>query len=390
VEDKMMDAEERIDRIVTIFGTRPQFIKCASLSRELRKHHDEVLINTGQHYDYNLSGIFKDDLGMPEPDYDLGVGSKNQGKQTAEILSAVEDVLIEERPDLVIVFGDTNSTLAGALAASKLHISIAHVEAGVRSFDREMPEEINRILTDHLSDLLFAPTLQAEENLRKEGILKGVSVVGDVMVDSVLANLEEARKRSNILERLGIENRGYLVATIHRQCNTDRVENLSNIIRALGMSRRTVILPMHPRTRSCMSRSGMLARLPPNVVVTEPLGYLDMLMLMSEADKVVTDSGGVQLEAYTMRVPCVTVRETTEWPETIEDGWNVLVGTDMERILNEILTFAPYGPRGNPYGDGDACEKIVNILDQREASDEVAEVEREAGSGALMRFARRG
>jgi UDP-N-acetylglucosamine 2-epimerase (non-hydrolysing) len=385
----MMYAGERIDRIVTIFGTRPQFIKCASLSRELRKHHDEVLINTGQHYDYNLSGIFKDDLGMPEPDYDLGIGSKNQGKQTAEILSAVEDVLIEERPDLVIVFGDTNSTLAGALAASKLHIRIAHVEAGVRSFDRGMPEEINRILTDHLSDLLFAPTFQAAENLRGEGILKGVSVVGDVMVDSVLANLEEARKRSNILERLGIESRSYLVATIHRQCNTDRIENLSNIIRALGMSRRTVILPLHPRTKSCMSRSGTLEGMSSNIIVTEPLGYLDMLRLLSEADKVVTDSGGVQLEAYTMRVPCVTVRETTEWPETVEDGWNVLVGTDMERILNEILTFAPYGRRSNPYGDGDACEKIVSILDRNEAEEE-AGVGQETASGAMMRFAKRG
>lgn len=374
---------------MTIFGTRPQFIKCASLSRELRKHHDEILVNTGQHYDYNLSGIFKDDLRMSEPDYDLGIGSKNQGKQTAEILSAVEDVLIKERPDLVIVFGDTNSTLAGALAASKLHIPIAHVEAGVRSFDRRMPEEINRIVTDHLSDLLFAPTLQAAANLREEGILKGVSVVGDIMVDSVLANLEEARKRSNILERLGIKNRGYLVSTIHRQCNTECIENLSNIIRALEMSKRTVILPMHPRTKSCMSKNGMLERLPPNIVVTEPLGYLDMLRLVSEADKVVTDSGGVQLEAYTMGVPCITVRDTTEWPETIKDGWNVLVGTDVEGILREILTFAPHGARSNPYGDGDACEKIVNILDRTEAPEEVKVVERVMGPGGMAHFARR-
>jgi UDP-GlcNAc3NAcA epimerase len=357
-----MRADEQIEKVATIFGTRPQFIKCAALSKALRKHNDEILINTGQHYDHNLSDVFIDELGMPTPDYDLGVGSKNQGRQTAEMLSAVEDILIEERPDLVIVFGDTNSTLAGALAASKLHIRIAHVEAGVRSFDRRMPEEVNRILTDQVSDLLFAPTPRAGQNLLREGITEGIHVVGDVMVDSVLTNLSEARKRSNVLERLGVDERSYLVATVHRQCNTDNIENLTSIINALGSSHKSVILPLHPRTRSCMVNHNIFKRLPPNIIITEPLGYFDMLRLMSEADKVVTDSGGVQLEAYTMRVPCITVRDTTEWPETIVDGWNVLVGTDELKISKEIEEFRPVGPRTNPYGDGDACEKIVSII----------------------------
>lgn len=351
-----------VDKIATIFGTRPQFIKCASLSKELRKHFTEILINTGQHYDYNLSSVFAEELGIPDPDYNLGIGSKNPGRQTGEMLSAVEDILLDERPDLVIVLGDTNSTLAGALAASKLHFRIAHVEAGVRSFDKMMPEEINRILTDHMSDLLFAPTLQASRNLSVEGIIKGVHTVGDVMVDSVLANLAVARKQSNVLERLGLTERGYLVATVHRACNTENVENIMNILNALGRSQRTVVFPMHPRTRSCMVKNGILSRMPSNIHAVDPLGYLDMLRLVSEAEKVVTDSGGVQLEAYTMRVPCVTVRDTTEWPETIEDGWNVLVHADQERILMEIESFCPRGAQSDPFGDGNACGKIVNAI----------------------------
>jgi UDP-GlcNAc3NAcA epimerase len=361
-----MAADGQIDKVATIIGTRPQFIKCASLSRELRKHHDEVLINTGQHYDHNLSGIFKEELGMPEPDYNLGVGSKNQGKQTGEMLASIEDILLKENPDLVVVFGDTNSTLAGALAASKLHIKIAHVEAGVRSFDQLMPEEINRIMTDHISNLLFTPTSRAVENLRNEGITKGVHNVGDVMVDSVITNLRQAQDISTILEKLGLEKRSYLVATVHRQCNTENVDNLSSIMKALESSNKVVVFPMHPRTKNCMVKNGISTRLPSNILAIDPLGYLDMLRLLSEADKVVTDSGGVQLEAYTMRVPCITVRDTTEWPETIEDGWNVLVGTDEERISKEIAGSHPVGRNNNPYGDGDACTKIINIIDRME------------------------
>lgn len=353
----------QVERIVTIIGARPQFIKCASLSREIRKRHQEIIVHTGQHYDANMSDVFFKELSIPDPDYNLRIGSNTQGRQTGEMISSIERVLLKESPDLVLVYGDTNTTLAGALAASKLSIPIAHVEAGLRSFDRRMPEEINRIVTDHISDLLFAPTRNAAVNLRTEGISEGVHFVGDVMVDSMPSNLAIAQKRSDILERLGLKERSYLVVTVHRQSNTDDPRNLRNILSALELSNRTVVFPVHPRTRNRLMAIGLWERLPANIIAVEPLSYIDMLRLMSSAEKIITDSGGMQKEAYIMRVPCITVRDTTEWTETVEDGWNVLVGIDPNRLLEEIANFNPGGPRSDPFGSGNACASIVRIID---------------------------
>jgi len=328
-------------KIVTIVGARPQFIKCAAVSREIRKNHTEILVHTGQHYDYGMSDIFFDELRIPKLDYNLGVGSGSHGKQTGEILAKVENVLIHEKPELVIVYGDTNSTLAGALTAAKLHIPVAHIEAGLRSFDRTMPEEINRVVTDHLSDLLFSPTRTAVENLRNEGITSGVHFVGDVMVDALEFNREIANEHSQILEMLGLKTKQYHVLTIHRPGNTDNRTNLKNIFGAIGETDLPVVFPVHPRTKMFLKEYGMLNSLPRNITVTEPLGYLDMLKLMRHAYKILTDSGGIQKEEYLLGVPCITLRENTEWVETVQAGWNVMVGADRQKILNAINNFNP-------------------------------------------------
>lgn len=358
-------------KIVTIVGARPQFIKCASLSKEIRKVHTEILVHTGQHYDYDMSDIFFQELSIPYPDYNLNIGSSTQGRQTGEMVAAIERVLIKEEPNLVLVYGDTNSTLAGALSASKCNIEIAHVEAGLRSFDRRMPEEVNRVVTDHISTLLFAPTDNAAFNLKKEDIIDGVHVVGDVMVDSLLSNIEVARKKSIIISEFGLETDKYLVATIHRQSNTDNIKNLMNIISTLKGSRRTVVFPVHPRTKNHLIKNGLWEKMPGNIMVTEPLGYLDMLRLMSSAEKIITDSGGIQKEAYIMRVPCITVRDTTEWTETIEDGWNILVGTDTEKLTRAIEDFSPSEPTNKRYGSGDACKKIAEIINKTGCCDKL-------------------
>ena len=323
-------------KIVSVVGARPQFIKCAPVSRELRKEHTEILVHTGQHYDPEMSQVFFEELQIPQPDYNLGVGSGSHGKQTGEILTKVEEVLLVEKPDLVLVYGDTNSTLAGALAAAKLHIPVAHVEAGLRSFDQTMPEEINRTLTDHLSDLLFCPTKTAVNNLRNEGIIKGVHLVGDVMSDALEFNRKIAEERSLVLNRLGVSPKQYLVLTVHRPSNTDSCMHMENIIGALGDCGIPVVFPVHPRTRKYLEEYGMWDRLPANFIVTEPLGYLDMIRSMGSAQKIVTDSGGIQKEAYMLGVPCVTLRENTEWEETLHDGWNILVGADREKMLTAL------------------------------------------------------
>lgn len=323
-------------KIVSVVGARPQFIKCAPVSRELRKEHTEILVHTGQHYDPEMSQVFFEELQIPQPDYNLGVGSGSHGKQTGEILTKAEEVLLVEKPDLVLVYGDTNSTLAGALAAAKLHIPVAHVEAGLRSFDRTMPEEINRTLTDHLSDLLFCPTKTAVNNLRNEGIIKGVHLVGDVMSDALEFNRKIAEERSLVLNRLGVSPKQYLVLTVHRPSNTDSRMHMENIIGALGDCGIPVVFPVHPRTRKYLEEYGMWDRLPANFIVTEPLGYLDMIRSMGSAQKIVTDSGGIQKEAYMLGVPCVTLRENTEWEETLHDGWNILVGADREKMLTAL------------------------------------------------------
>jgi len=352
----------KIMKIVSIVGARPQFVKCAPLSRELRKSHREVLVHTGQHYDPEMSDIFFRELQIPEPDYHLEVGSGPHGEQTGLILARVEEVLEREEPDMVLVYGDTNSTLAGALAAAKMHIPVSHVEAGLRSFDQRMPEEINRVVTDHVSDLLFCPTETAVRNLANEGITNGVHLVGDVMVDALHFNREIARKNSSIQGRLGLIEKAYLVVTVHRPANTDNRANLENIIGALGEAGCPVIFPLHPRTRKYLSDYGMLDALPASILVTEPLGYLDMLRLMDGAEKIATDSGGVQKEAYLLGVPCITLRENTEWVETVEDGWNVLVGADRGKIVEAIREFEPAGLQREVFGTVGASGRIVRVI----------------------------
>jgi len=349
-------------KIVSVVGARPQFIKCAPVSREIRKSHTEILVHTGQHYDTEMSDVFFEELMIPRPDYHLSVGSGSHGKQTGDILMRVEEILFLEKPDLVIVYGDTNTTIGGALAAAKLNIPVAHVEAGLRSYDRTMPEEINRVVTDHISNLLFCPTENAVRILAKEGIERGVHLVGDVMVDALEFNKEIAEKRSQILERLCITPDQYLVLTVHRPANTDRKENLESIIRAVEKAGMPVVFPVHPRTKKCLQEYGMWNQLPANIIITEPLGYLDMVKILRHASKILTDSGGMQKEAYMLGVPCITLRENTEWVETVEEGWNVLAGADFDKILNAIMCFNPDKKSNNIFGRF-AAKKIVNMLD---------------------------
>jgi UDP-N-acetylglucosamine 2-epimerase (non-hydrolysing) len=308
-----------------------------------------------------MSDIFFEELQIPRPDYNLDVGSGSHAKQTGDILSRVEKVLLNEKPDLVIVYGDTNTTLAGALATSKLHIRVAHVEAGLRSFDRTMPEELNRIVTDHISDLLFCPTETSVFNLANEGITKGVHLVGDVMVDALEFNKEIAEKRSQILERLGITPNKYLVLTVHRPANTDSKEHMENIIGAVGEAGMQAVFPVHPRTHKCLEDYRIGKRLPTNIIITEPLGYLDMLKLMRHAHRILTDSGGIQKEAYLLGVPCITLRENTEWVETLEEGWNVLVGADHDKIVNTINYFNTTNDLGDIFGRC-AAKKIADVI----------------------------
>jgi len=357
-------------KIVDVVGARPQFIKLAPILQAIVKHNQkrpecpiqEVLVHTGQHYDYEMSQVFFDGLGLKSLDYHLGVGSGSHGYQTGEMLKCIEEVLIKEKPDMVMVYGDTNTTLAGALAAAKLHIPVAHVEAGLRSFNREMPEEINRVLTDHISDFLFCPTQTAVENLRREGIEKGVYLVGDVMYDTVLLYLDLAERKSEIMERLELKPKSYALATVHRAENTDQPERLRAIFEGLervakeGLS---VLLPLHPRTRKQLNALGMH---PKEMRVLDPVSYLDMLVLEKNARVILTDSGGVQKEAFFFRVPCVTLREETEWVETVETGWNTLVGCDPERIVQAVFEACPGTESVWPYGDGQAAERMVSVV----------------------------
>lgn len=319
-------------------------------------------MHTGQHYDAAMSDVFFEELNIPKPDYSLDVGSKSHGAQTGEMLSEIEDVILHEHPDCVLVYGDTNSTLAGALAASKLHIPIAHVEAGLRSFNRRMPEEINRVLTDHVSKWLFCPTQTAITNLGKEGITKGVELVGDVMLDAVNYNSALAAKKSRILEELSLEAGGYVLITIHRAENTDDPERFGSIVTALNNLQVPAVLPMHPRSRATMKSLGLTIT-NPKINVVNPVGYLDMLQLEQHAAKIVTDSGGVQKEAFFFKVPCITLRDETEWVETVDLDANVLVGANTEQILHQIDNFkVNFDLLPEPFGDGNAAEKIADIL----------------------------
>lgn len=345
-------------KIATILGARPQFIKAAPVSRALREcGHHEFLIHTGQHYDYLMSKVFFEELGIPEPAINLGVGSGSHGYQTGQMLLGIEELIKKQKPDWVLVYGDTNSTVAGALAAVKLHVPVAHVEAGLRSFNRRMPEEINRVLTDHISDLLFCPTQTAVENLRNEGINRGVHLIGDVMYDSVLHNIKLAEKHSDILEELKLKNKSYALATVHRAENTDEPGRLKRIIDAIEQISQNglpVIIPLHPRTRQSLKSS--------KLSFIDPISYFDMLVLEKNAQVILTDSGGVQKEAYWFGVPCVTLRDETEWLETVESGWNVLVGSNYDRIINAVQKAHPGQQIQGAYGKGRAAEQIATLI----------------------------
>jgi UDP-GlcNAc3NAcA epimerase len=359
-------------KILTVVGARPQFIKAAVVSRLLADGSSgirELLVHTGQHFDAELSDVFFEEMGIPRPHVHLGIGGLSHGAMTGRMIEAIENVIVAERPSLVLVYGDTNSTLAGAIAASKLNILVAHVEAGLRSFNRGMPEEINRVLTDHATDVLFAPTRTAVENLRREGIrTEAVHLVGDVMFDAALHYAGVARERSTILERLGLDERGYVLATVHRQENTDDEARLTAIFEGLARVavRTKVVLPLHPRTRKRLEDAPRAAAAARALILVGPVGYLDMVALERGATAIATDSGGVQKEAFFYGVPCVTLRDETEWIELIDLGANVLappvdavrVGTAIERALEHQST----APTARPYGDGDAGQKIVAIL----------------------------
>ena len=351
-------------KIVSVVGARPQFIKAVPVSKVLRHSgHREILVHTGQHYDYGMSQVFFEELGISEPDTNLGVGSGPHGWQTGQMLIRIEEVLAKEKPDWVLVYGDTNSTLAGAIASVKLQIPLAHVEAGLRSFNREMPEEHNRLLTDHCSDLLFCPTQTAVANLDKEGITHGVNLVGDTMYDAVLLFSEIAREKSTILDDLGLKSKEYLLATVHRPYNTDIPENLENILSAFIEINEPIIFPVHPRTRKILNTFFPSLLTPhSSLKMIPPVGYLDMLMLEQNAKAILTDSGGMQKEAYWFEVTCVTFRDETEWVETVEAGWNVVVGADTGKIVEAVRCLKSDNPRPKLYGDGHAAEKMLEIL----------------------------
>jgi UDP-N-acetylglucosamine 2-epimerase (non-hydrolysing)/UDP-GlcNAc3NAcA epimerase len=347
-------------RVVTVIGNRPQFIKAAAVSRLLREDHEELLVHTGQHYDDELSTIFVEELGVPRPDVELGLGRGTNTEQTARMLAALGPLLADERPDAVLVYGDTNSTLAGGLAGAQARIPVAHVEAGMRSFDRAMPEELNRVLTDHASELLLCPSATAVANLERERAAGRIDLVGDVMVDVALLFQPRACADDAPLERAGVAPGEYVLVTAHRAGNVDDPDRLACLVDLLLGLPVPAVLPLHPRTRARLEAAGLLGTLEAarSVRLTPPLGYLDFTALLCRARAVLTDSGGVQKEAYLAGVPCITMRDTTEWVETIDAGWNVLVDLDAQ-AANAALERTPPAERPELYGDGRAGERVV-------------------------------
>ncbi|QZI69890.1 UDP-N-acetylglucosamine 2-epimerase (non-hydrolyzing) [Pseudomonas protegens] len=355
-------------KILTIVGARPQFIKAAAVSREILKlpgRLEEVMVHTGQHYDPNMSQVFFDELEIPAPRYNLEVSGGGHGAMTGRMLEGIEQILLDEKPDWVLIYGDTNSTLAGALAAAKLHIPVAHVEAGLRSFNMRMPEEVNRILADRVSTLLLCPTEVAVENLAKEGITHGVDNVGDVMYDVALYYRDRARNSSQILKTLNLPEKGFALATCHRAENTDSPERLNEILGALASiaAQLPVVLPLHPRTRKLIS-DHKLEHLLQELTIVEPLAFLDMVALEQAAKVILTDSGGVQKEAFFYQVPCITMRDETEWVETVALGWNHIVGASKTRILEAFaqLSNGQQNDLSAPYGSGNASHLIIRHL----------------------------
>jgi UDP-GlcNAc3NAcA epimerase len=350
-------------KVLTIVGARPQFVKAAVVSRAFSKcapQTEEIIVHTGQHYDANMSDVFFSELGIPKPHINLGIGGGTHGQNTGRMLESLDQIVREEKPDWVLVYGDTDSTLAGALAAAKLHVPVAHVEAGLRSFNRRMPEEVNRVLTDHVSNMLFAPTRSAVENLRKEGISTDIILLtGDVMYDAALYYRERA-KAPVWFKNGKINENGFILCTLHRAENTDDESRLKSIITGLGLTEFPVVLPLHPRTRGVIDRAGIL--IPTNLLVVDPVGYLEMIWLEIHCKAIATDSGGVQKEAYFHRKPCITLRDETEWTELVEHGYNRLVGSDSQLIAAELNTSKFPTFKSDLYGEGHSAEMIVKLL----------------------------
>lgn len=346
-------------KIITVIGARPQFIKAATVSRVIKNYSgiEEIIVHTGQHYDKNMSEVFFTDLGIQEPKYNLNVGSGLHGKQTAKMIEGLEQVFIKEKPDFVLVYGDTNSTLAGAVAGSKLHIKIAHVEAGLRSYNRKMPEEINRILTDHAADILFAPTQNALDILTNEGLSDKSVFVGDVMLDSTIYHLKMAEDKIKLSDITDLTD--YYLATIHRQENTDDLSKLKSIFESFSQLDKPVLCPLHPRTKKYISQ----IEITKNVKIIDPVGPLQIMLLIKNAKKILTDSGGLQKEAYFLSKPCITLREETEWIETLVGGWNYVAGTNKEKIV-ELINCEPTSEKENYFGNGKAAEKIVKYISE--------------------------
>jgi UDP-N-acetylglucosamine 2-epimerase len=345
-------------KIFSIVGARPQFIKLAPLSSKLKGIHEEIIVHTGQHYDYAMSEKIFIDLGIRKPDIHLEIGSGSHAFQTSEMMKGLETAMVSRKPDLIIVFGDTNSTLAGALTAAKLKIPLLHIEAGLRSFNKNMPEEINRIVTDHVSKFLFAPTLTAAKNLAHEGLETATSMTGDIMVDTMKWNLRIALKQSEILSELKLEENSFNLLTLHRDYNVDSQTILENILSQLGQLDDQIIFPIHPRTRKMLSTS---FQLPGNIQLTDPIGYLDFITLENSSKRIITDSGGIQKEAYILKKPCITLRTETEWVETVEENWNFLLSPTDQEIASKISSFKTPQRQTMIFGE-DVTEKMVKII----------------------------
>lgn len=360
-------------KIVTVVGARPQFIKAAAVSRAIKSYNakgntqiEEIIVHTGQHYDYNMSEVFFDELEIPKPNYNLSIGSAKHGTQTGRMLEAIESVLIKESPNCVLVYGDTNSTIAAALAAAKLHIPIAHVEAGLRSYNKKMPEEVNRVLTDHISSFLFCPTLNSVKNLRLEGIEKGVYNVGDVMYDCILFYKSMLKQKSTMLDNLNVKYKDFALATVHRAENTDSPEMLVQIFNSFNEISKEIpiLVALHPRTKKFIEKYNI--RVSHNVRILEPLSYLQMIDLEVNAKVILTDSGGVQKEAFFVETPCITLRNETEWVETVECGANILSGASYDRIISAFRDIEKMNKNNvynsNIFGNGNSSEEIIRLL----------------------------
>lgn len=349
-------------KVLSVVGARPQFVKALPVSEVLRDDHEEVLVHTGQHYDDELSDVFFRELQLPTPDHHLGVGSNTHAVQTARIMQGLDPVMADESPDVTLVYGDTNSTLAGALVAAKRGPILVHIEAGLRSNNWAMPEEVNRVLTDHTADLLFAPSRTAVDNLRAEGLTSGVTQTGDVMYDALRRMRPESRARSTILSDLDLDEGRYILATVHRAGNTDDCERLAAIVEGLAAASLTVVFPCHPRTEARLRATGLWRQAESAFELIDPVGYLDFIRLIDGADRVATDSGGVQKEAFFLDTPCVTLRDETEWVETVDAGWNVLVGAQSKRIRTALTDPFTLSEKPSVYGDGTAAQQVVRVL----------------------------